>query len=806
MSDRIESERRLADLWEQHQIYRFAPDDDSRPVFSIDTPPPYVSATNLHPGHAMSFAQADIAVRYMRKQGHNVFYPMGFDDNGLPTERFVEKKYGIDKRSMTKQEFVSLCLTETELQAKNYARFFKKLGISVDWSLSYSTISPRAQRIAQLSFLDLFKKGLIERRNEPILWCPSCETALAQSDLEDEPKKSQLHFIRFGGEDSGIQIATSRPEYLAACVALFVHPDDERYTSWIGNKITVPLFGHSVPIVGDTEVDPTYGTGAMMVCTWGDSEDVRRWKEFSLDTREIIRQDGITKESTPIIGEMSLGKARKATLEALKQGDYLLSSTEISHEVKCHERCGHPSEFITTTQWFIKIADRITTWSKQSNALVWFPEEMKSKLDAWINGLKYDWCISRQRYFGVPFPVWYCKDCGATLLPPSEALPIDPTEKAYPGGSCTHCNSTQIEPDRDVMDTWMTSSLTPLINAHWGEPGHEKLLAQIYPMSLRVQAFEIIRTWLFYTLVKGEYHTGSLPWETVMISGWGLDKHGKKISKSSGVAADAEAIIDRHSADALRYWASSAELGSNHRFKEEELKTGRRLVIKLENAAKFVGRYLGEFANLRTNPATCELAPSDIWVLKQLQEALKEYHKHFEVFDYFKARKALDAFFWNVFCDNYLEFVKHRLKDNGPQQDRQAALATLEYCMRVVTHMYAPYIPFATEEIYQNLFVNGESWTSVHTELMPLPEIWIDALCEDKTFAETLLVVDQIRKYRSAQQIGFGTPIARVTIDGPMVDQAFLKAALNVIEINLATKPDEPFLNTPTCRIWFDAE
>lgn len=806
MSDRIGIEHRLAESWEQHQIYRFAPDDDNRPIFSIDTPPPYVSATNLHPGHAMSFTQADIAVRYMRKQGYNVFYPMGFDDNGLPTERFVEKKYGIDKRSMTKQEFVSLCLAETELQAKNYARFFKKLGISVDWSLSYSTISPRAQRIAQLSFLDLFKKGLIERRSEPILWCPSCETALAQSDLEDEPKKSQLHVIRFGGEDSGIQIATSRPEYLAACVALFVHPNDERYTSQIGNKITVPLFGHSVPIVGDTEVDPAYGTGALMVCTWGDSEDVRRWKEFSLDTREIITQGGIIKESTPIIGGMSLSKARKATLEALEQADYLLSSTEISHEVKCHERCGHPSEFITTTQWFIKIADRIATWSKQSDELVWFPEEMKNKLDAWIGGLKYDWCISRQRYFGVPFPVWYCMDCGTTLLPSNEALPIDPTETAYPGGLCPHCNSTQIEPDRDVMDTWMTSSLTPLVNAHWGEPGHEKLMAQIYPMSLRVQAFEIIRTWLFYTIVKGEFHTDSLPWKTVMISGWGLDKHGKKISKSSGVAADAETIIDLHSADALRYWASSAELGSNHRFKEEELKMGRRLVIKLVNAAKFVGRYMGEFADLRTNPEVCVLASCDIWVLKRLQETLQEYHKHFEVFDYFKARKALDAFFWNVFCDNYLEFVKHRLMDSRSSTDRQASLSTLVYCMYAVVHMYAPYIPFATEEVYQDLFADKKSWKSVHSELMPQPEKWIDELCEDETFTSTLIVVDQIRKYRSAQQMGFKVPIEHMSIDGIGSNAIFLKEAMNVRDVSFRTMSDEPFLNTPMCRIWFSTK
>ena len=752
----------------------------------------------------MSFTQADIVVRYQRMKGFNIFYPLGFDDNGLPTERFVEKQHKVSGRQIGKQKFVELCLQETARQTETYKRLFKKLGISVDWSLSYSTIAPLAQRIAQRSFLDLFKKGLVERKKGPVVWCPQCSTALAQSDLDDAEKQSSLHTIVFSkgdGISGDLLIATSRPEFLSACVAIFVHPDDQRYAKLIGGTITVPIYGHKVKVVADEKVDPEYGTGAMMVCTWGDSEDVRRWMAYSLETREIITRNGTIQPSVPDIGGLSAEKARAIVIQKLREIGQLVDSQPLTHSVKVHERCGTSVEYIMATQWFIKIADFADTWKARGEELDWFPPVMKSRYDSWVDGLKWDWCISRQRYYGVPFPVWYCGDCGEILLPKESALPVDPSAQAFPDEQCPSCKSKNIIPEGDVMDTWMTSSLTPLINSHWQEENMEGLMKRIYPMSLRVQAFEIIRTWLFYTVVKSHFHTDSLPWKAAMISGWGLDQGGKKISKSSGTSADAEELINRCSADAIRFWASDSELGSNRRFSEEEVKKGNRLVTKLVNAGRFAQPYIQK--NGVRKPSECELHESDRWILCRLKVAIAEYDRHFSSFEYSKARKSIDNFFWSDFCDNYIEFIKSRLYSPDENEFKQSAAITLRYCLLAIVKMYAPFMPFVTEEIYQQLFAaNGED--SVHATSLPVVEDWLEQIKSADSFGLVLEIVKQVRKYRSDKAMSFKAEInlVRVETKETSIDLDFIAQIMNVKRVELGSGDAQPFWMDPVNKIW----
>ena len=518
--------------WEKTGIYSFDKSGD-KPVFSVDTPPPYVSSAHLHVGHAMSYIQAEIITRFRRMQGYNVFYPMGFDDNGLPTERFVEKKYKINKAKISRQEFIDLCLQETTAGAEIYKSIWQKLGIGVDWSLTYNTIGREAQRVAQKSFLDLFKKGLVYRESAPSFWCTKCETALAQADLEGEEIDGVMHYINFNSSSGQkLTIATTRPEMLPACVALYVHPNDDRYFDLIGTTAEVPLFNQKVDILTHSDVDLETGTGLMMVCTWGDGEDIKKWKENGLATRALISTNGRLTDIADQFQGLTIAQARSAIVKLLSERGFIVKQANITHNVNVHERCGTPIEFLASPQWFVKILDHKDKFLQRGNELNWLPDFMRRRYEDWIQGLKWDWCISRNRFYGVPFPVWYCDNCGSIVLPPEQLLPVDPRESAPDVLHCSNCQATALSPELQVMDTWMTSSLTPLINVHWGTKNSS--VGKIYPMNLRVQAFEIIRTWLFYTVVKSQYHTESLPWKSVMISGWGLDAQGKKMSKSKG--------------------------------------------------------------------------------------------------------------------------------------------------------------------------------------------------------------------------------------------------------------------------------
>ncbi|MFA7365322.1 MAG: valine--tRNA ligase [Patescibacteria group bacterium] len=668
--------------WDENEIYKFNP-ESRKPFYSVDTPPPYVSADHLHFGHIMSYSQAEFVVRYKRMAGFEVFYPMGFDDNGLPTERFVEKKYNINKKHTSRTDFVEKCLEETKIGAETYRKLWNLIGISVDWSKTYSTINEHCQKNSQWSFLDLYKKGKIIQREEPGAWCTTCQTAIAQADLEDDEVDSFMNYINFKDEDSNnLLIATTRPELISACVALFVNPGDTRYKDLIGKQAIVPISNHKVPVLSDESVDPDFGSGLMMVCTWGDNEDAKKYRIHNLETRSILEPDGKLNDLAGEFSGMKLKDAREAIIAKLKEDNILVKQDEISHVVNVHERCGTPVELIKTKQFFINILDIKEDLLSQAEKMTWHPAHMKQRYIDWVKSLQWDWCISRQRYYGVPFPVWYCKECGEMILAEESELPVDPTAKSPNISKCSKCNSTEFEPESDVMDTWMTSSLSPQITSSLFES--KDVQEKLYPASLRPQAFEIIRTWLFYTVVKSFYHFNSIPFKDIMISGHGHDEKGQKISKRLGNYVPPEQVIEKYGADAMRYWATGANLGENLRYSENEIKNGSRLVNKLFNASKFSLSFLSN----EDKDLSSDLLAEDKWILNSLNKTIRLATKYMDTYQYSRARNEIDDFFWSKLCDNYLEFVKPRLYADEPDK---AAKSVLYQVLLTVIKIYAPF-------------------------------------------------------------------------------------------------------------------
>lgn len=732
--DAASIEERCRALWEETGIYKYDPNAPGE-VFSVDTPPPYVSAAHLHVGHAMSYTQAEIVIRYQRMKGKKIYYPMGFDDNGLPTERFVEKTYNINKQKTTRAEFRALCLEETRKGAAQYEELWRSLGLSVDWNLRYSTIDDHCRRTAQRSFLDLYGKGRVYRSNEPVLWDVHFETALAQADLESMARKGKMHDIAFSAKADGspLVISTTRPELIPACVALYHHPEDERYAHLKGTTAVVPLFEHEVPILTDEAVDPAFGTGLMMVCTFGDGEDVRKWKRDKLATRLVIGPDGKMLPSAGEFAGQTAEIARNNIVGALARAGHHLKSVSVEQNVSIAERSGVPVEFNMAPQWFIRVLDIKPQMLARSAELGWNPEWMKVRLDHWIEGLKYDWNISRQRFYGVPFPVWYCQACGEAILADEASLPVDPLEDPCRLSACPACGGTDLKGEPDVMDTWMTSSLTPLINANWaGTPGRKGDMS-LHPMTVRVQAFEIIRTWLFYTLIKSDAHLDTLPWKDVMISGWGLNEHGKKISKSDlEKYTDKDGynryepfgVIKKFGADALRFWAAGSHLGQDMRFNEKDVKDGRKLAVKLWNAARFVLMQIEGFDPEAPRPSFADRMPEDRWLLTELNRILPGVEAGFEGYNYAVAREAIERFFWATFCDDYLEMVKHRFwkPELYSEEARVSARATLWEALRVILGLYAPFVPFTTEDLYQAIYRPVEGTPSLHITAWPTYE------------------------------------------------------------------------------------
>ncbi|MEM0231321.1 MAG: valine--tRNA ligase [Candidatus Woesearchaeota archaeon] len=752
-------EKKWQEYWQEAHIGGFDP-ESTKPVFSIDTPPPTVSG-EMHMGHAFSYSQMDIIARYHLLKGENLFYPFGLDDNGLATERFVEKKTGKKAVEMARSEFVQLCLRETEEVEKVLRQSWRSLGLACDWRLTYRTIDKHCQRVSQLSFIELYKMGREYRKNSPTLWCPECRTAIAQAELNDKEVHSQFNEILFELESGEkIHIATTRPELLPACVAVFVNPEDARHSHLIGKKAKVPLFGYYVPILGDEKADPEKGTGVVMCCTFGDQTDIEWWKKYELPLKMAITSEGVMSDIAGVYKGLPIKEARRKIIEDLASNGLLVSQTSITHTVNVHERCGTEIEFLVTPQWFIRYLDLKDSLLEAARKIRWHPEYMRNTYDNWVKGLQWDWCISRQRFFGVPFPVWYCKNCGEIIIAEEDKLPVDPTESS-PEKPCPKCGSKEFIPEKDVLDTWATSSLTPEIALNWDTD--RQFFNKMYPMSLRPQGHDIINFWAFTTIVKGTLHTNQVPWKDIMINGWALDAHGRKMSKSKGNGIDPLEMISKYSADALRFWAASAKLGDDISFSEKEFIVASKLMTKLWNASKFCAQNLRGYA-----PKEPERYDElDAWMLSKLNQLVKRCTEAYENYDFVQVRLEAAAFFWHEFCDEYLELIKDRLYNsaNYSEEEVNSARYTLYTSHLTLLKIFAPIIPHITEEIFSRMYANTEGKKSIHESGWPkLREELINPEAEELG-GIAIELISETRKFKTSRQLPLKTELSRMIIE-----------------------------------------
>ncbi len=742
----IATEKKWQKEWHKSGVYNWNEKVAREDSYVIDTPPPTVSGS-LHMGHIYSYTQADFIARFQRMIGKNVFYPMGFDDNGLPTERLVEKTKKTKAHLHTREDFIKMCNEVAEGARKDFRNLFESIALSVDWNQEYYTISDESRRISQMSFLDLYKKNEVYRKLQPMFWDPIDQTAIAQAEIEEKELDSFENFIWFGLIDENadikntkwedlqkVEIMTTRPELLAACVALVIHPDDAH--KYKGKKAVTPLFNFIVPIIADDKVDKEKGTGVVMCCTFGDETDIFWQRKHSLEIRLFIDKHGklranqINTTEWPCLNPVKCIEflkvidgvktdhqdkklsAKMKSIELLEQNGLTAKEKKaIKHSVKCAERSGSPLELIPTNQWFVKVIDHKEALKKKADECIWRPEFMKHRIHQWIDGLSWDWCISRQRYFGVPFPVWFSKRAGEEgkiIVADINKLPVNPLVDLPEGYT-----RDEVTPEADVMDTWATSSVSPQLSSKAINKDfavdynrHQKL----FPADLRPQAHEIIRTWAFYTIVKAYLHEDSIPWKNLMISGWCLAEDKSKMSKSKGNVVTPVEIIAENSADVVRYWASTSRLGADTAFSKDVLKIGRKLANKLWNATKFAAIFLPLIEKEPVSAAD-DIAkgiitePLDIAVLSLLGQTVDKATNEFNNYEYSAARSAAEWFFWN-FCDNYLEIVKKTYYDESieNQKRRQSVIHTIYHCLDGVLRLFAPFMPHVTEELYQAIF------------------------------------------------------------------------------------------------------
>ncbi|HEV7930810.1 MAG TPA: valine--tRNA ligase [Actinomadura sp.] len=820
-------------VWEDSGVYRF---DRSKPraeVYSIDTPPPTVSGS-LHVGHVFSYTQTDTLARFQRMRGRAVFYPMGWDDNGLPTERRAQNYFGVrcdpslpydpafepperpdPKRQIpvSRRNFVELCHRLTAIDEEAFEDVWRRVGLSVDWDLLYTTIGDHARATSQRAFLRNLARDEAYVSEAPTLWDVTFRTAVAQAELEDRDHPGAFHRLAFHGPAGPVHIETTRPELLPACVALVAHPDDERYRDLVGSSVRTPLFGVEVPVVAHRLAEPDKGSGIAMICTFGDITDVTWWRELDLPTRPVIDRDGriavtpppgldsaAAREAFAEIAGKTVHSARERIVELLRaSGDLEGEPREVTRPVKFYERGSRPLEIVTTRQWYIRnggrdagLRDRLLGRGRE---VAWHPSYMRARYENWVEGLAGDWLISRQRFFGIPIPVWYRLDPDGEpihdepIVPDEAMLPVDPSSDTPPG----HTEDQRGKAggfigDPDVMDTWATSSLTPQIAGRWERD--PDLFARVFPYDLRPQAHDIIRTWLFSTVVRAEQEHGSLPWAHTALSGWILDPDRKKMSKSKGNVVTPMALLRQYGTDGFRYWAASGRLGTDTAFDTGQIKVGRRLAIKILNASKFV---LGLGAPAAEGPGTVT-EPVDLAMLAALAGVVEDVTAAFEACDHTRALERAERFFWD-FCDDYLELVKTRAYGSdagehaGTPAEADSARAALRLALSVILRLFAPFLPFVTEEAW--------SWWrdgSIHIAAWPTPGE-LPAGGDPAVLTAGAGVLRQIRKAKSEAKVSMRAEVSRAEVTGRAVAQvalveADLRAAGRIADLDLRPTAD----------------
>lgn len=827
-----EIEKKYKEQWENDQVYFYKP-SSKKEKFIIDTPPPTVSGS-LHIGHVFSYTQTDIIARFQRMLGKEVFYPMGWDDNGLPTEKRVQNLYGIQCdpqmdyepslslektdqkkisfRPVSRKNFLEICEKQVLEDEIKYKELWKSMALSVDWNQNYKTIGHYAQSLAQLSFLDLYRKDLVENRLSPVLWDTQFQTAVAQADIEDREQKGFYHDILFTvDEKESFVISTTRPELLPACVAVAAHPEDDRYKKFFGRKAVTPLFYREVPVIPSLHANPEKGTGILMVCTFGDMEDVAFCRKYKRPILQVIDEQGFFKDVSfgsgnfqslradeaqshySFLKSLRVKPARKKIAEILKEKGLLKGEPkECLHSVKFYEKGDFPLEILAKRQWYIKILDHKKELLQQGRKIQWHPQAMRKRYEQWVEGLNQDWCISRQRAYGVPFPVWYSvnnkglKDYEQVILPKwdfsktvdsyvlkesKSLLPVDPLKQSPEGFNEEHrAQPGGFEGENHVMDTWAISSLTPYINSGWhlNREKHKKL----FPADLRPQAHEIIRTWAFYTIAKTYFHEKKIPWKNIAVSGWIVNPDRAKMSKSKGNALSPENLIKTYSADAIRYWSAKSRLAQDTVYDENLFKTGQRLLVKIFNASRFVQIQIGDYPFPGVDQILKDISyPVDQAWVRQMNWLRDSVLKHLQNYEHSLALERAEEVFWS-FCDNYLELIKSRVYQSKGKEEGISACRALDYSLYMFLKIFAPYFPYVTEEIWQSRY-KGES-SSIHKAVWSSESFLkkqlnrFDVLKKNQSSLQNLdnafAILEQVRSSKSQQNKSLASPLKKLEI------------------------------------------
>ena len=758
--------------WEDENVYKYI-GDGSRPRYVIDTPPPYPTGA-IHLGHVLNWVYIDMNARYRRQKGFDVLFPQGWDCHGLPTEVKVEETYNINKNDVSRAQFREYCI---ELTTKNIASMksdMKAMGYSQDWTREFVTMTPEYMRKTQYSFLKMYDDGLIYQGIHPVNWCPRCQTAIAFAEVEYGDNTTFLNYVNFppAVEDSyddivssqssgkqadpkteGILIATTRPELMSACVAVVIHPEDERYTHLLGKYVEVPLSHQKVKIIADEEVDPEFGTGAVMICTFGDKTDVSWVQKYDLEIINAIDETGTLTSAAGRYEGMDLQSCKKQTIEDLDAEGYLLKQEEVDQNVGQCWRCKTPIEILVKKQWFVAVRDLIEKTKVAADEMRWVPDHMKSRMVNWADSMEWDWCISRQRIFATPIPVWYCKDCGAVILPDAEDLPIDPTVDK-PKHAC-ECGCEEFIPEEDVLDTWMDSSISPLSIAGWPDEDY----VNHFPSNIRPQGHDIIRTWAFYTTLRCLALTGQKPFDDIVINGMVFGEDGNKMSKSRPeFVVGPEEVIEQYGADSLRTWAANSVPGSDVIFDWKDIKHGYRFLRKFWNAFRFISMQIFDeevsYEDVKDN-----LGPIDLWILSKLNNLNITVDNAFADYNFAETITSIERFFWHDFCDEYIEAVKYRLYTDVSDESRRAAKYTLRTVVETSLKLLAPIAPFFTEEVYQ--YFSDES---IHTTLWP--EVYDELISEEMEVKgeTTVELIDEVRRFKSASKIPLNAELAEVNV------------------------------------------
>ena len=754
-------EEKWQQKWEEEGIHRYDWDDETRPVYSIDTPPPYPSG-DFHMGNVLNWTYFDIRARYKRMRGYNVLFPQGWDCHGLPTEVKVEKAHGIRKSDVPPDVFRRMCEEWIEQYIEKMKTAVTRLGCSVDWTTEYRTMEPEYMRKIQLSFLLLYEKDMIYKGNHPINWCPRCETAIADAEVEHDTKNGRLYTIPFETEGGEVLIATTRPVYLPACVALSVHPDDERYRHLIGGTAKVPLSGQEVPIIANDEVDPEFGTGAMMICTYGDKADVVAVARFNLPVVRLIDGKGNLLDVAGKYAGMPIAEGQKLVVKDLREAGLMREEKQLDQEVGLCWRCSTPIEIVTALQWFFKTIELTERVVETAKTVTWYPDWMRQRLIDWATGLDWDWVLSRQRVFATPVPVWYCKDCGRIRLAKPEELPVDPKVTEI-NDTCT-CGGTEWIPDTDVLDTWFDSSMTCAIHAGWPDkPNWERQ----FPASVHPSGQDIIRTWAYYLMVRGLALFDSTPYDSVLINGMVLGADGRKMSKSLGNFVSSPEVFEKYGSDPPRQWAAAGgSTGTDIPFRWEDVEYGYRFQRKLWNACRFASMRLEDYQpDSEADPMLL-----DRWILTKLMKTVKKATDAMENCDFMNATEAARNFIWHTLCDHYLEAAKTRLYSEGAE--KKSAQATLYRVVRDMIKLMAPITPHITEEIWRTMY-NPD--VSIHISEWP---IYDEALLDEEAekIGDLLIAaISEIRREKNRRGVSLNAPVKKVTVYAPEEQIAMLR-------------------------------